>query len=88
MVLSLAVYGSLFAYHLVVKSAPLTMSARMAVDDFKVAAACPDQPSIVWGYVQRDVFVDVFIVLAGLFGEDWVAAVCDGADLSGFQPFA
>ena len=50
----------------------------MAINDYRVAVGCRDNPDVILDFVGRSVIDAGDIALAESFGEDWLTQVCDG----------
>jgi hypothetical protein len=78
LLLMLAVIFILLSTFHWIKGASLADSLRMSVNDFRVAARCPNKPGTVLRFVQRSTFESLGVGVTEAFGEDWVSQVCDG----------
>jgi hypothetical protein len=77
LVLILVFTAVLAAYHWY-RGATVESAIRMTIDDYRVAASCPNKPEPVLRFVRRNMVEAVGVGLADRFGVDWVESVCGG----------
>ena len=68
----------MYRQHIWDRGAAFANSFRMAINDYRVAVGCRDNPDVILDFVGRSVIDAGDIALAESFGEDWLTQVCEG----------
>lgn len=83
-VLAALVTAALVGYHAYI-GAPIGPAIDMMTEDYRVAAACPTDPGIVFEFVRRLPYPDERSNMSSRYQEGWEGRVCSG-DLAYQQP--